>query len=335
MTPESFTKKRGAPTRNALVRMLRIHEQIKRGRYPSTRQLALDLEMSTRTVERDIETMRDFLHAPIAYDRTRRGFYYEDGSFELRPIQITEGEAIALILGQKLLMKYRGTPFEPNIRKAMEKLQLLLPDKISVDASFLDELVSFDVEPVRGDEDAVSCRFEVLSQSMEKNETVFMRYFSASRGEWTERELDPYHLRYNDGAWYAIGFCHLRQEVKIFALDRIQDIRLTGRRFERPEDFSVEEYLGDSWNIERGEKFRARIRFDPFQARFIRERIWHPSQRIEELEDGSIILNITVSGLGEVTRWVMQYGSHAEVLEPPSLRASVKHHAQEMVSKYA
>lgn len=110
----------------------------------------------------------------------------------------------------------------------------------------------------------------------------------------------------------------------MFALDRITDLRLTDERFTPDPDFDINIYLGDSLALERGgELEEVRIRFDPFQARYIRERQWHPSQEIEEHPDSSLTLTLRVRGLGEVKRWVMSFGSRAEVLAPDRLRLEV------------
>jgi predicted DNA-binding transcriptional regulator YafY len=111
----------------------------------------------------------------------------------------------------------------------------------------------------------------------------------------------------------------------MFALDRITNLRLTDERFTPDPDFDINVYLGDSLALERGgELEEVRVRFDSFQARYIRERQWHPSQEVEEHPDGSLTLTLRVRGLGEVKRWVMSFGSRAEVLAPEYLRKQME-----------
>lgn len=310
-------------TRPILYRIYQIHRLLRSHRYPDLKSLVQKFEVSERTILRDLNTMRYDFGAPIAYSRQRRGYYYSDEKFTLPTLHLTQGEAIAIFLGERLLSQYRGTPFELAIRSAFEKISALLPEEISLDFSEVERLISFDVEPLRGEEKQLAEAFNLLSQAAHERRTVEMTYFSQYRGEETERQVDPYHLRSSFGAWYLIGYCHMRAEVRMFALDRIRDLRLTDQIFAIPEDFSVEEYLGDSLHLERGQPVEVAIKFDPYQARWIRERVWHPSQSIEELPDGSLILRMVVGSLGEVKRWAMSFGARAEVLEPERLREDI------------
>lgn len=121
----------------------------------------------------------------------------------------------------------------------------------------------------------------------------------------------------------------------MFALDRMERLEITERRFAPDPDFSIERYLGDSLSIERGsEPVEVKILFDRHQARWIGERRWHASQQLEKRQDGSVLLSMTVSGLGEVKRWVLGFGSHAEVLVPAELREEVKREIEGIGRRY-
>jgi len=99
---------------------------------------------------------------------------------------------------------------------------------------------------------------------------------------------------------------------------------LTDDYFDKPLNFSIEDFLKDSFNIIRGgETYHVVLKFSPYQARWIRERQWHRSQKLTELDDGGLMLEMDVQGLDEVKRWVMQYGGEAEVAEPEVLRKDV------------
>lgn len=157
-----------------------------------------------------------------------------------------------------------------------------------------------------------------LERAREEGETVHLGYFTASRGEWNGRDVNPYHLHFVDGTWYVFAYCHWRKEVKVFAPDRVGSVEGT------PEAF-----LAHSFEIERGDPVDVAIRFGPEQARYVRGKQWHPSQSIEELgrgpdgKDQGLLLRMHVGGLGEVKRWVLSFGAGAEVLKPQSLRLEV------------
>jgi predicted DNA-binding transcriptional regulator YafY len=127
----------------------------------------------------------------------------------------------------------------------------------------------------------------------------------------------------------------LRKAIRIFALDRILDLKNTEDSFELMGDFVLEDYLSSALGIETGKETQeVCIRFDRHQARWVRERRWHHTQRIEPQADGSIILRITVAGLGEVKRWVLGFGGHAEVLYPEELREKLVKEAKGMLDIY-
>jgi predicted DNA-binding transcriptional regulator YafY len=323
------------PGRNTLRRIYQIDSLIRNGRYPNVPELAKKLETCTRTIEKDLEYLKNFFAAPLQYCHKKRGYYYTERNFMLPQINFTEGEIVALFLGQKLLSRYRGTPYEESIRFAFEKIARLLPEHVSVDLELFDQAVTFDVEPVRGEEPLLLERCECLISALKEKRSVVADYYSAHRNARSRRMIDPYHLLFKQGVRYLIGYCHNRHEVLMFALDRMERLEITERRFAPAPDFSIERYLGDSLSIERGSApVEVKILFDRHQARWICERRWHASQQLEKQPDGSVLLSITVSGLGEVKRWVLSFGGHAEVLAPVELREEVKREIDGMGRRY-
>lgn len=317
------------------ARIYHIHQLLSTNQYPKITEIAEKFEVSRRTIERDIEHMRDRLGAPICYCRFKKGYYYEKKGFQLPPISITEEELITLFLGQRLLSKFMGTPFEKTIRNALEKILTAIPEDEIVDLYSINNIVSFDVKPLRGDEERVVQNYSMLAAAIGNKTRVWVKYYSASSDNVNERYVDPYHLRYHQGAWYLIGYCNMRKAIRIFALDRILDLKNTNDSFETMKDFVLEDYLSSALGIEAGkEPQEVCIQFDRHQARWIRERRWHHTQMIELQDDGSIILRMTVSGLGEVKRWVLGFGRHAEVLYPEKLREELMEEAKSMLSIY-
>jgi len=233
------------------------------------------------------------------------------------------------------MSQYKGHPYETAIRTAYTKIQALFPESAAVNYDEIERTVSFAVENVRGNEQVLLECYQVLQEAIVTQKTVQAGYYSASRDSRGARLIDPYHLRFQTGVWYCIGYCHNRREIRMFALDRFYELELTERNFEMNEYFSVEDYLGYSLNLERGQEPQdVVILFDRYAARWVRERCWHETQRLEEQKDGSALLRITVSGLGEVKRWVMGFGGYAEVLAPQGLREDIKREIAAMAGKY-
>src|ERR1035437_9456417 len=122
-------------SRPPIERMLRIHQALNSGGYPNAKTLAGQLEVSTKSIHRDLEFMRDRLELPIAYDSSRFGFYYSQPVRAFPTLQITEGEILALVVAEKALQQYRGTSFERPLLSALKKMQEALPEAISLRTS--------------------------------------------------------------------------------------------------------------------------------------------------------------------------------------------------------
>jgi predicted DNA-binding transcriptional regulator YafY len=250
-------------------------------------------------------------------------------------VKLSEGEALALICSQHLFSQYKGTPFADSLKGAIDKLYELLPETISMDWDGISRQISFDVMPPRGEEDKLASLYEQLARAISVRSPITLEYYAAYRGEKSTRKVDPYHLRYHHGAWYMIGFCHLRDCVRVFAVDRIISCVETDGTFSLPEEFSLEKFLEHSFGIEVGQTpTDVAVYFDSYMARFLREMNLHSSQQIEELSDGGIILKMRISGLGEIKRWALSFGMHARVLEPELLRKDVEEELKAAYEQY-
>ena len=151
-----------------------------------------------------------------------------------------------------------------------------------------------------------------------------------------ERCVQPLHLACVDNQWYLFGIDLDRAgSVRTFALTRMSVLRNTGRAFVRPKHFSLDEHLADSFGVfSSPEPAGVRLRFDAFAGRLINERTWHASQTIEMLTDGRLELTMHVGLSPEVERWILGWGHHVEVLEPPHLRESISRTAAGVCELY-
>jgi len=315
-------------SRPPLERMLRMHQLIQGGRFPNTTTLAREIEVSTKTIQRDIEFMRDRLNLPVAYDAGRNGYFY-DGEVNAFPtMQITEGEIFALVVAEKALQQYRGTSFEKPLLSALRKMEQALPDTISLNLADIEQTISFRTraEPILNLE-----IFDVLAKAVAQRQQLELHY--RKPGQKTEaRVVDPYHLANINGEWFLFAFDHARKDIRTFAPARIQSLKPTGKIFERSQKFSLEKRLRDSFGVHAGEgKFEVVIRFEPRAADYIREKKWHPSQTLRDLKDGGVELTMNLSSLAEVLRWVLSWAGEAKVLKPRELAESVRAAAEKLL----
>jgi proteasome accessory factor B len=315
--------------------MMRMHERIKAGRYPNCRKLASELEVSSKTVQRDIDFMRYRLGLPIEYDQLHFGFYYTEPVSSFPNIEISEGELIALYIGQRALAQYRGTSFEAPLSTAFRKITDGLRDTISVTWSELDSAISF---RTTGRSTADVHLFEQLSHAVFKQFETRFDYRKPGSSRYESRYVQPYHLGCVENLWYLFAFDQDRGQVRTFALPRIRNVRVSKTKFRRPIDFSIGTFLGGSFGVfakPTKAKHSIRIAFDDFAAPRIEERQWHPSQKIRPLRNGGVELSLTLGNLEEVERWILSWGDHAKVVGPAELKDRVARTALAVAKTYA
>lgn len=317
--------------------MMRMHERLKAGRYPNCRKLADELEVSSKTVQRDIDFMRYRLGLPIEYDQLHFGFYYTEPVSSFPNIEISEGELVALYVGQKALAQYKGTSFEAPLSTAFRKITDGLRDTISMTWSDLDSAISF-----RSTGRAVADvhLFEQLSHAVFKQFEVRFEYKKPGAARYEQRSVQPYHLGCVENLWYLFAFDLDRGQLRTFALPRIRDVRVSKTKFKRPLDFSIGRFLGESFGVftkPTKTKHVVRIAFDAFAASRIEERQWHPSQKIKQLSrdrGGGIELSLTLGNLEEIERWILSWGGHAEVLGPTELKERIANTVSALAANY-
>jgi predicted DNA-binding transcriptional regulator YafY len=137
-----------------------------------------------------------------------------------------------------------------------------------------------------------------------------------------------------NGGLYLVGYCHVRKAVRIFAMERIRALDVLRTRFTMPVGFDAQEYLKDAWGIVRGELVAVKVIFAKSVARYIEERLWHPSREVRQLDDGGVEITLRVADTVEVRRWILGYGAQAEVVEPASLREALRAEAEAMVRRF-
>jgi predicted DNA-binding transcriptional regulator YafY len=309
--------------------MLRIHQELQSNKRPNAQRLAGELEVSAKSIRRDLEFMRDRLELPIAYDGSRRGFYYTEEVNAFPTVQITEGEIFALIVAEKALQQYRGTSFEKPLLSAIKKMEESLPDTISLNLDDIERTISF---RTRAEQILNLEIFDMLTKATAQRRQIQMTYRKPGRRDTEQRIIDPYHLANINGEWYLFAYDHGRNDIRTFAPVRIQSVKQTGKSFARPEKFSLEQRLRGSFGVHSGQgEYDVVIRFEPRVADLVREKKWHESQQIRELKNGSVELHLKLSSLVEIERWVLGWGGDAKVLKPRELVDSVHESAKKIL----
>jgi predicted DNA-binding transcriptional regulator YafY len=220
-------------------RLLTVLELLQSYKHMNGSEMARRLEVDVRTVRRYIVTLQD-MGIPVEAERGPYGAYQLARGFKLPPLMFTDAEAVALTLG---LIAIRQLKFPVNVAAvegALAKTERVMPEKLLSQVRGLQEAISFNVTPppVIPDNDYIV----TLSTAVQQRQQVHIHYQSW-QGETSERDFSPYGIVFNEGYWYTAGYCHLRQGVRTFRLDRIISVEPREATFDLPTDFDVLEYV--------------------------------------------------------------------------------------------
>lgn len=329
--PASSSPARKA-TRPPLERMLQIHERLRAGKPVNCTRLTRDLEVCRKTIIRDIEFMRDRLKLPIVYDEIEYSYRYTEEVTAFPTVQVSEGEVVSLLVAQKAMEQYRGTPFEGTLASAFGKIVEGLRDSVSFQPPPGISGISF---RNIGASTADLRSFELLNRAINERQALAFSYLKLAAGQPEKRLVHPYHLACVQGAWYLVAFDPARQGLRTFALSRISEPSLQRESFERQPGFSPESYFANSFGVFAGEGTQlVVVRFDALASRLVRERFWHSSQQLRDLKDGCVELSLRVSSLTELRSWILGWGSHARVLKPVRLADEIREEARKVLASY-
>ena len=316
-------------TRPPIERMLKIHNLIKSGSHPNATLLARELEVTTKTIYRDIAFMRDRMDLPVEFETAYNGYHYLEEVGQFPTVNITEGELFAMLVAEKAMQQYRGTNFEKPLLSAFRKVTEGLTDTISFNLDDFDSSISFrtSAEPVLN-LDVI----DALVKAAANNRQLRFYYRKPGASEAEPRVVDPYHLANINGEWFRFAHCHLRDDIRTFTPARIKKMVETGLSFEHPKKFSLEQRLRGSFAIVTGDEDQEiKIRFNELVADYIREKKWHPTQEQRDLDDGGVELTMRLNSLSEVQRWVMTWCGNAQIIHPPELAKSIREAAEKIV----
>lgn len=316
----------------AYLRAVEIHQLLKQNQIVNSTLVSQRFELSARQSQRILDFLRERLGAPLAYDHKRHTFYYTEAAFELPAALMSESEAVGLIVAHQALLEGQDTPFSGSLGNALDKLRAFMPRTVSVTASDLLDHVSVTGHPQRRVDPTVVA---AVSRALEARRSVSLEHYAPHRNETTRRQLDLYHLKRFRGDWYAVGYCHLRQTVRTFALSRVRLVQEEPAAYEVPESFDAEAFFGGSMGIEAGGQIQdVVVDFDAYQARWVREYLWHGSQVLEDLPDGRLRVRMQVALSTELRQWILGYGCHAQVAAPAELVTLIREELRAALALY-
>jgi proteasome accessory factor B len=311
-------------------RLMKLVELIREQKHPvNCLILGTDKEnwgVSQKTVQRDIDFLRDQMNAPIAYDRERKSYYFTEATWSMPALLVSEGEILAVLLASRVLEQYHGTPVAASLRQIFRKLTEMLPDKVRVLPENLFSRFTFRGPPAKSVTPEV---WSTVIRALCEQKTVRLQYRPFDATATTagkESQVNPLHVANLQGEWYLFGVHAGHDDVRQFAMSRIERATTTSESFVPPPDFDPEKLLADTFGRFAGTNasHAVRLLFSKDVATWVEEREWHPQQTIHRRRTGEIELSFPAKGLFEVQRWVLSWGHAVKVLAPKELQAAVR-----------
>lgn len=322
-----------------------------RGTGIPLRELAERFEISERTLQRDFEMMQE-LGFPIEHDTDEQGKRYwrmPHDFFKNGPFVISLTEAISLHLAEEFLGPLSGTHLAEGLATLLDKIRKLLPIQAMSHFAHLDEIL-FVRRTGRTDYSSKAQIVQVLESCAREQISAEITYHALWRGEQYSTRVDPYGLVFYEGDLFLVGHSHRSDALRVFKVARIQAANESNHKFERPPDFQLEEHFRSSFGIVRspGNAIEIAVRFRGAGAALVGERVWHESQRLnwpdddggmlfdcEAKEPEHLVATFKLTDVTEFKRWLLGFGSLAEVLRPAWLRSEIASDLAAAAESYA
>lgn len=295
-----------------------------------------DLGISLATFKRDLEYMRDRLHAPIQWDRDASGYRYIQPdplapTFALPGLWFNSGEVHALITMQQLLSTLEPGLLAGHIKPLQARLKALLE---SQDHSAAEVETRFRI--VHAARRQVTHQyFELVASATLERKRLKIRHYSRQTGEETERIISPQQLVYYRDNWYVDSWCHLRNGIRSFSIDAITKAEMLKEKAKEISKLKLKEVLENGYGIFSGKAVTwAKLRFSPERARWVSNEQWHPKQRGKFEADGSYLLEIPFSDNRELVMDILRHGAEVKVIAPQKLRKRVEQELRSALKHY-
>ena len=304
-----------------IVRQLDILRELAARTYGLTyRELANESGVSTRTIQRDLDDLKEvgFWIDEETRDRNKKYFTLKNN---LPPLNFPIDEIIALTFIEGIVSPLEDTPYKEAFQRTLNRIRTTLPEEMS---AFLEQAGEAYYPHHRGQKKQTAPQiFETAHRAINERKVCTIAYRAITTGQTKTYPITPLRFLYYHNGYYLICRHPNYDNLLTLAAERIQNLELTSQTFEPPDDLDIENRIQQAFGITLEDPMDVKIRFSAWQARYIKQRIWHPSQEIEELDNGEIILSLQAGGLYEIKSWILSHGTEAEVLEPASLREEI------------
>lgn len=316
-------------------RFYRIDQLLKESKVVTFVRLLETLGVSRATLKRDLLYMRDRFNAPIEFDRKGNGYRFGKPRvgprYELPGLWFNASEIYALLTTLQLFGNLDSGHLGAHVPALIERLRAILG---STDHSFQEvqkRIRIFQPERREGD----TAWFSVIAAGLLKRSRLFIRHYNRAEDRTTEREVSPQRLAHYRDNWYLDAYCHLRNDLRSFSVDAIQNAVLRETKAEEIPATELDKHLGSGYGIFAGPNVEwATLKFTPSCARWVSVQRWHPEERHRIEKDGSYLLELPYADDRELVMEILKFGPDVEVMAPSTLRRRVKMAHAESARQY-
>jgi predicted DNA-binding transcriptional regulator YafY len=305
-------------------RLLFILNLLRSRRNLNAAQIARECEVAERTVYRDIVSLSQ-AHIPIYYDR---GYKFASDNF-LPTLNFNLDEYLTLKAVLESSPLYRSGAGRSRIKTIKSKIEACLSPTVVEERKYASPYMAIDIKSTLA-EPAPEKIYAAVESAVKNNRTLRLKYNSIKSGI-VEREVDPYFLIFIERAFYFVGYCHLRKEVRTFRTDRVIEAQATEKSFRPRKDIDPAKYFEDSWGVFSGPPVQVEVIFSGTAARVAALGKHHPREKITKLDKGRVKYEVTVRGIEEICRWLLGFGGEALIVKPPRLKNEIIKRARELL----
>ncbi|MCX6827358.1 MAG: YafY family protein, partial [candidate division Zixibacteria bacterium] len=302
-------------------RLLFILNLLRSRRNLNAEMIAGECEVTERTIYRDIITLSES-NIPIYYDK---GYKFASDNF-LPALNFNLDEYLTLKTALESSPLYRSGHSRQIIKSIRSKIDSCLSPTVVQEKKYLTSTTRIDIRST-STEQTLEKVYAIVEDAIKGNRILRIKYDSIEGGV-AEREVEPYFLIFIERAFYFVGYCHLRRDLRTFRTDRIIDITLTDKKFTPRKDIDPAKYFENSWGVFSGEPVSVEVIFSGKAARIVGKGKHHPHERLERIDATSIKYTVTVRGIEEICRWLLGFGGEAKVIKPTELKIELVKRAQ-------
>lgn len=279
------------------------------------------------TIEKDMFAMKMEHDAPIKYNRAEKGYYYEDPDFTIDDIPLTDNDKDAIAFAAKTLMQFKNVDMFRQFGSAIDKIV----DRVNVsDDDDAAQFIQFEQALSSGGNEFLAPLLEAIKNAV----WVTFDYASYQTGISKPRRVTPLLLKEYRNRWYLISFDPDKSNYITYALDRIQNLKITTDRAERPDNFDADNFFKHSIGITSGQQLPDVILFEANEvgAKYLVSQPLHHSQEIQKETKGKTVFSLKASITEELIREFMSYAGQVKVLQPKSLIEILQERAKSLLS---